>query len=348
MSLLHLQLRQSFQSGLVLASHETRSVQLFPWHRNACLPLPSQKSLCLKGGNSAKRRHFPRICCVSVSSNGKFSEFRRRCLLKVSSMQPSLYLLVGLAMAISSAACSFAAFFGSSILWKKGNRQLNEGAFGGEVNDCLAAGEGSSGCPTHSNWSLKKHSMSSCTGKTWAAGACGNLTRQGGIGMALLSTTTIAKDRINPAISTLVANPYFMAGLVAWAMAQLMKVFTSFFVERRWNFNMLLASGGMPSSHSALCVALTTSVAICHGMSDGLFPVCLGFSLIVMYDAIGVRRHAGMQAEVRLLLNSPLTEFLISCKFPFLHVYGYIYLRRQYMCSHKLYELYSQMLISGT
>ncbi|KAJ6334663.1 hypothetical protein OIU76_007916 [Salix suchowensis] len=59
----------------------------------------------------------------------------------------------------------------------------------------------------------------------------------------------------------------------------------------------MFASGGMPSSHSALCTALTTSVAFCHGVADSLFPVCLGFSLIVMYDAIGVRRHAGMQAE---------------------------------------------------
>jgi acid phosphatase family membrane protein YuiD len=54
----------------------------------------------------------------------------------------------------------------------------------------------------------------------------------------------------------------------------------------------------MPSSHSALCTALTASVALCHGVRDALFPVCLGFSLIVMYDATGVRRHAGMQAEV--------------------------------------------------
>ncbi|KAI9112580.1 hypothetical protein K1719_016503 [Acacia pycnantha] len=39
------------------------------------------------------------------------------------------------------------------------------------------------------------------------------------------------------------------------------------------------------------------ALGICHGVADSLFPVCLGFSLIVMYDAIGVRRHAGMQAE---------------------------------------------------
>lgn len=79
---------------------------------------------------------------------------------------------------------------------------------------------------------------------------------------------------------------------------QVMKVFTTYFVERKWEWKMLLGSGGMPSSHSALCVGLTTSVALCHGVSDCLFPVCLGFSLIVMYDAAGVRRHAGRQAEV--------------------------------------------------
>jgi acid phosphatase family membrane protein YuiD len=84
---------------------------------------------------------------------------------------------------------------------------------------------------------------------------------------------------------------------------QVMKVFTTYFVERRWDLKMLLGSGGMPSSHSALCVGLTTSVALCHGVSDCLFPVCLGFTLIVMYDAAGVRRHAGRQAEVCLPLS---------------------------------------------
>lgn len=57
-------------------------------------------------------------------------------------------------------------------------------------------------------------------------------------------------------------------------------------------------AGGMPSSHSALCMGLTTAVAMQHGLSSSMFPVSLGFSLIVMYDAAGVRRHAGKQAEV--------------------------------------------------
>lgn len=126
----------------------------------------------------------------------------------------------------------------------------------------------------------------------------GAFLENGGIGVALLSITASAKVKISPFIATLAANPTFVSGLVAWMMAQSMKMFLNFFVERKWDFRILFASGGMPSSHSALCTALTTSVAICHGVADSLFPVCLGFSLIVMYDAIGVRRHAGMQAEV--------------------------------------------------
>lgn len=119
-----------------------------------------------------------------------------------------------------------------------------------------------------------------------------------GVGMALLTMQSTARDRFSPFVATLTANPTFLSGLLAWFLAQSMKVLLNFYVERRWDLRMFCASGGMPSSHSALCTALTTSVALCHGVADALFPVCLGFSLIVMYDATGVRRHAGMQAQV--------------------------------------------------
>lgn len=129
-------------------------------------------------------------------------------------------------------------------------------------------------------------------------GYSGNYLQNGAFGVALLSVTSNAKVRFSPFVATLAANPTFISGLLAWFLAQSIKVILNFFVERKWDLRILFASGGMPSSHSALCTALTTSVALCHGVADSLFPVCLGFSLIVMYDAIGVRRHAGMQAEV--------------------------------------------------
>ncbi|MCL7046608.1 hypothetical protein MKW94_010139 [Papaver nudicaule] len=122
--------------------------------------------------------------------------------------------------------------------------------------------------------------------------------QNGGIGMALLSVTTSAKVRISPFVKTLAGNPTFVSSMFAWVIAQSMKMFINFCFDRKWDFRVIFASGGMPSSHSALCTALTTSVALSHGVADSMFPVCLGFSLIVMYDAIGVRRHAGMQAQV--------------------------------------------------
>ena len=57
-------------------------------------------------------------------------------------------------------------------------------------------------------------------------------------------------------------------------------------------------SGGMPSSHTSLVVGLTTATAYQYGLGSTMFPLSLAFSLIVMYDAAGVRRHAGKQAEV--------------------------------------------------
>ncbi|KAF3526279.1 hypothetical protein F2Q69_00049699 [Brassica cretica] len=135
-----------------------------------------------------------------------------------------------------------------------------------------------------------------------------DLKRSGGLGIALLSVTASAKVKISPFVATLSANPTFVSAVFAWFFAQTSKMVINFFIERKWDLSLLFASGGMPSSHSALCMALTTSVALCHGVADSLFPVCLGFSLIVMYDAIGVRRHAGMQAEVLNLIIRDLFE----------------------------------------
>ncbi|XP_026662090.2 uncharacterized protein LOC103711182 isoform X2 [Phoenix dactylifera] len=125
---------------------------------------------------------------------------------------------------------------------------------------------------------------------------CGNdLLCCGGSGMMLMSTTAV--------LSKALVSPFFVdAGRepdvrVGGLWRGTIKMFLNFSVERRWDYGMLFSSGGMPSSHSALCMALTASVGLCHGAADSLFPVCLGFSLIVMYDAIGVRRHAGMQVE---------------------------------------------------
>jgi acid phosphatase family membrane protein YuiD len=67
---------------------------------------------------------------------------------------------------------------------------------------------------------------------------------------------------------------------------------------RRWNLRRFVETGGMPSSHAASVAALSTAVGMEEGFSSTLFGATLFFSLIVMYDAAGLRRAAGRQAVV--------------------------------------------------
>jgi acid phosphatase family membrane protein YuiD len=99
-------------------------------------------------------------------------------------------------------------------------------------------------------------------------------------------------------------RPWLIAFL-AGSLVQIMKFAADFLRHRRPNFRVLVATGGMPSSHSAGVCALTTSVGLLEGFSSALFSVALYFSLIVMYDATGLRRSAGMQAT---LLNRIVDE----------------------------------------
>ncbi|GGQ92398.1 membrane protein [Deinococcus ruber] len=87
--------------------------------------------------------------------------------------------------------------------------------------------------------------------------------------------------------------------------AQVAKVLLILLLTRRWEPEKLLETGGMPSSHSAFVVALTTGMALSQGLGSPLFAACTVFSLIVMYDATGVRRSSGLQAR---LLNELLEE----------------------------------------
>ena len=78
-----------------------------------------------------------------------------------------------------------------------------------------------------------------------------------------------------------------------------------FWRTRHWNLRRFVETGGMPSSHAASVAALSTSVAISEGPRSALFGVTLYFSLVVMYDAAGLRRAAGRQA---MILNRLIDE----------------------------------------
>ena len=117
------------------------------------------------------------------------------------------------------------------------------------------------------------------------------------------------------------AGAPWMVALAAGFLVQLGKFAGHWIRFRKLNFTRLVGTGGMPSSHSASVAALTTSVGFREGVGSTLFAVTLFFSLVIMYDAAGLRRAAGHQARMlnrilddhyahRRLSTSRLTELL--------------------------------------
>lgn len=98
---------------------------------------------------------------------------------------------------------------------------------------------------------------------------------------------------------------FLIIPITAWATVQIFKFLADAFKNRKINFRRLVETGGMPSSHSATVTSLMTAVGISEGFSSSIFAVAFVFSIIVMYDAAGVRRAAGKQASIlNQLINS--------------------------------------------
>ena len=96
----------------------------------------------------------------------------------------------------------------------------------------------------------------------------------------------------------LVTNEFVVVPLCTWALAQLSKVFIKLAQVKRLELRYLIASGGMPSSHSAIVAALATAVALSEGFGSVAFGISCIVALIVIYDSAGVRKSVGQQAVV--------------------------------------------------
>lgn len=93
-------------------------------------------------------------------------------------------------------------------------------------------------------------------------------------------------------------NKILLCGLTGWFIAQALKTFTYWLVERKWDWRRFFGSGGMPSSHSAMVVSVTIMMGVTYGFGSGMFALSFTLATIVMYDAAGVRRETGNQAQV--------------------------------------------------
>jgi uncharacterized protein len=100
-------------------------------------------------------------------------------------------------------------------------------------------------------------------------------------------------------------NYVLIAALIAWGIAQVVKLPLEYLQTRHWNWALLVQAGGMPSSHSALIIGITHGIGLSVGFGTPLFALAFAMSMIVIYDATGIRRQAGRHAE---LINAMIND----------------------------------------
>jgi len=111
------------------------------------------------------------------------------------------------------------------------------------------------------------------------------------------------------------SNTIILSSLTGWFLSQLIKSIVALLGVRKRGIKEILETlfwrtGGMPSSHAAVVTAMTTSVALNEGIGSNLFAVSLLVALVVMRDAVGVRRAVGLQARALNLLGKYASEKL--------------------------------------
>ena len=109
---------------------------------------------------------------------------------------------------------------------------------------------------------------------------------------------------------------YLITPFAVWFGIQLFKLIWDLVETKKFNFKRILGAGGMPSSHSAVVTSLTTMIGRAYGIESPIFAIAVVFSIVVMYDAAGVRRAAGKQAELlnKIVETPGLTGVEVSGK----------------------------------
>jgi acid phosphatase family membrane protein YuiD len=116
-------------------------------------------------------------------------------------------------------------------------------------------------------------------------------------------------------LQAIFANKVLILAFIAWSLAQLLKLPIEYLRTRRWNWALLVSVGGMPSSHSALITATTHAIGLYFGFDSPAFALGLAITMIVTYDAAGVRRQAGIHAQrINLIVDELLSGHPISEK----------------------------------
>ena len=92
-------------------------------------------------------------------------------------------------------------------------------------------------------------------------------------------------------------NKVLIACVSAWALAQIIKLPIEYFRSGVWKWDLILLSGGMPSSHAALITSTALAAGLYEGFDSTYFGIAIAMAFVVIYDAVGVRRQSGIHAQ---------------------------------------------------
>src|SRR5580765_1694712 len=108
-------------------------------------------------------------------------------------------------------------------------------------------------------------------------------------------------------MSGIYSNDILISACLAWVLAQFSKLLIVLLRERQFHLRYMTSAGGMPSSHSAVVVALATRIGMEEGVGSTAFAIAFVFAGVVLYDAAGIRRAVSIQARI---LNRMLEEVM--------------------------------------
>jgi len=114
-------------------------------------------------------------------------------------------------------------------------------------------------------------------------------------------------------MATIANYPVLICCLTGWLLSSLLKIPIFYILHRKVNIALAFGTGGMPSSHAATMTATTLAIGLFDGFDKPLFALVIAISMIIIYDAAGVRREAGYHAEA---LNRLVDEWFVLTKTP--------------------------------
>ena len=99
-------------------------------------------------------------------------------------------------------------------------------------------------------------------------------------------------------LKSVLSNKALIIAIIAWFIAQFFKFTITVVKKRKFDFTLLVSTGGFPSSHTAIVGALATSIGLNFGLGSPFFAISVVMALVVISDARGIRRAAGKQAQI--------------------------------------------------